>query len=106
LNGQAPEETAFGGSRCFPGFVPPILSRQQQFAPNRSCYVLRRTSLKPNKSGITEATIYIDEQTWFEVGTVLTGPGQRLIGECLFRDIHRNPKLKSDQFQPSALISE
>jgi hypothetical protein len=67
---------------------------------------MRRTSRKPNKNGITESTIYIDAHTWFEVGTVLTGPGQRLIGEYLFRDIHLNPKFKSDQFQPSALTSE
>ena len=80
--------------------------RKVQELGNQPCYTLRRTSDKPSKSGITESTIYIDEETWFEVGTVLVGPEKTLIGEYMFRDIRLNPNFKPNQFERSALTSE
>ena len=72
-------------------------------AGDRPCYTLRRTYPKPDVEGITEVTVYIDRQTWFQVGTVLLGQDKTLIGEYVYRDIHLNPKFQPDQFERAAL---
>ena len=70
---------------------------------NRPCYVLRRTVPKPQENGVTETTVFIDRETWFQVGTVLRGSGGALMGEYLYRDIQLNPPFDPNQFEPSAL---
>ena len=77
--------------------------RKVREAGDRLCYTLRRTSATPDKDGITEATVYIDKENWLQVRTVLKGEKEQLIGDYVFRDIHLNPKFKSDQFKSSAL---
>jgi outer membrane lipoprotein-sorting protein len=48
-------------------------------------------------------TIYLDKETWFQVGTVQRGQGDSLIGQYMYRDIQRNPTFPPDQFAPVAL---
>jgi hypothetical protein len=74
-------------------------------AGDRLCYKLRRTKYeKPEEDGITETTLYIDKANWFQVGAVLKGEGNKLIGEYFFRDIQLNPKFAPEQFERKALI--
>jgi hypothetical protein len=74
-------------------------------AGDRDCYVLRRTRYaKPENDGVTELTIYIDKETWLQVGSTLKGEGGKLIGEYFFRDIRLNPDFKPDQFKRAALV--
>jgi hypothetical protein len=72
---------------------------------DRLCYTLRRTCPTPEQDGLTEVTLYIDKETWFQVGSVLKGEKGKLLGEYLFRDIQLNPKFKPNQFERSALTS-
>ncbi|HJT78297.1 MAG TPA: DUF1571 domain-containing protein, partial [Gemmataceae bacterium] len=55
-------------------------------AGDRPCYALRRTVATPEE-GVSETTAYIDRETWFQVGTVLEGPGGELVGAYFDRDI-------------------
>jgi hypothetical protein len=71
---------------------------------DRRCDTLRRTFAKPEEDGVTEATIFVDHETWFQVGTVLRGESGTLIGEYMYRDIQLNPPFDRGQFEPSALI--
>ena len=48
-------------------------------------------------------TVYLDKETWFQVGTVQRGQGDSLIGQYLYRDIQINPTFQADQFEPAAL---
>lgn len=77
---------------------------QVQETGNRPCYKLHRTSA-PEADGIIDSTFYIDVDYWLQVGSVLKGDGDKLIGEYFFRDIHLNPTFKKDQFTPAALVS-
>jgi len=42
-------------------------------AGNRSCYVLRRHYTEPENDGVMELTLYIDKQTWLQVGSIVEG---------------------------------
>jgi hypothetical protein len=73
-------------------------------AGNRLCYVLRRTRYKrPEEGGVTEATIYIDKETWLQVGSVLKGAEGELIGAYYFRDIQLNPDFRPGTFSAAVL---
>jgi hypothetical protein len=78
-------------------------TRKLPAAGDRLCYVLRRTLRQPDAEGIQEATVYLDVETWFPIGTVLHGEGGKLIGEYFYRDIHLNPTFAPDQFTSAAL---
>jgi hypothetical protein len=69
---------------------------------DRPCYTLRRHQ-EPDADGVTEVTVYLDKETWFQVGTVQRGQGDSLIGQYLYRDIQLNPTFAPDQFAPAAL---
>jgi hypothetical protein len=69
---------------------------------DRYCYTLRRTFQHPQSNGIVQAAVFLDQETWFQVGTVLRSEGGSLIGEYLYRDIQLNPNFKANQFEPSA----
>ncbi|HEY7327501.1 MAG TPA: DUF1571 domain-containing protein [Gemmataceae bacterium] len=70
----------------------------------RPCWVVKRTRYAaPEVDGITEATFYIDKDTWLQVGTVLKGQEGKLIGEYFFRDVKINPEFASDTFTREAL---
>jgi hypothetical protein len=78
--------------------------REVREAGNRLCYTLRRTCQKPEEDDISQVTVYIDKETWLQVGTVLKqADGVTLVGEYMFKDIQLNPKFKADQFDASAL---
>jgi hypothetical protein len=78
-------------------------------ADNRPCYKLRRTQYaRPEEAdakgnGIAELTIYIDKQTWLQVGSELKDKHGQWIGKYYFRDIRLNPDLSDEMFKPEAL---
>jgi hypothetical protein len=76
--------------------------RKVREAGDRLCYTLRRTQ-KPDSYGVTQITIYIDKESWLQVGTVQKDADNKLMGEYMYRDIHLNPKFKPDQFTPAAV---
>jgi hypothetical protein len=72
---------------------------------DRPCYKLRWTVEMPqNDKDVREVTMYIDKETWLQVGTVLKGEDNKLLGEFFFRDLRLNPDFKPEQFERSALI--
>jgi hypothetical protein len=76
--------------------------RKVREAGDRECYALRQTSPVPDEVGVSDAIVYIDKETWFQVGTVLRGDG-KFLADYYYRDIELNPAFKPDQFQPAAL---
>jgi Protein of unknown function (DUF1571) len=73
-------------------------------AGDRDCYKIRRTRYShPEDNGVTELTLYIDRETWLQVGSVLRGAEGQLIAEYFFRDVRVNPEFTADQFMRSAL---
>jgi hypothetical protein len=73
-------------------------------AGDRLSWVLRRTGYrKPEGDGIAQLTIYVDKETWLQVGSILKGSEGQLIGEYFFRDIQLNPRFPPDTFTQEAL---
>jgi hypothetical protein len=73
-------------------------------AGDRTCYKLRRSKYaKPEEDGITELTIYIDKETWLQVGSVLKGENDQYIAQYYFRDIKLNPEFTEQTFKKEAL---
>jgi hypothetical protein len=73
-------------------------------AGGRTCYVLRRTGyLRPENDGVTEQTVYIDKETWLQVGSVARGEDGQVIGAYFFRDVRLNPEFEPGQFTREAL---
>jgi hypothetical protein len=73
-------------------------------AGNRPCYALHRGQYaKPEGDGVTDLTIYIDKETWLQVGSVLKGEGGKIIASYYFRDIQLNPEFPPKQFTRAAL---
>jgi outer membrane lipoprotein-sorting protein len=70
---------------------------------DRDCYVLHRICAKPELDGVKDVTIYVDAETWLQVGSVLKDDKGLLIGSYYFRDIKLNPEFKKDQFTPAGL---
>ena len=71
-------------------------------AGGRPCHVLRRTCNPPEEEGLTQITIYVDVESWFQVGSVLK-QNDELIGEYWFTDIKLNPGFDEKQFKPETL---
>jgi hypothetical protein len=72
-------------------------------AGGRTCYVLHRSGFaRPEHDGVTEQTLYIDTETWLQVGSVAHGAAG-LIGEYYFRDVRLNPEFPPGQFRREAL---
>jgi hypothetical protein len=73
-------------------------------AGNRTCIRLHRDRYaKPEADGVTDLTIYIDKETWLQVGSVIKGDEDKVIGAYFFRDIHINPDFKPDTFTREAV---
>jgi hypothetical protein len=73
-------------------------------AGDRPCLALRRTRFaRPEDDGVTELTVYFDEENWLQVGSVLKGEGGKFIASYYFRDVRLNPEFKPDQFTRSGL---
>jgi hypothetical protein len=78
--------------------------RKVKEAGDRACWVLRRTGYKkPEEDGITDFTTYFDKETWLQVGSVLKGADNQLLGEYFFRDIKLNPEFKDGTFTREAV---
>jgi hypothetical protein len=73
-------------------------------AGDRTCYKLRRTKYaKPEEDGVSDLTIYIDKETWLQVGSVLKGDNDQYIARYYFRDIKLNPDFTRETFTKEAL---
>jgi hypothetical protein len=72
---------------------------------DRLAYVVRRLNAQPEDDGVLEVTLYIDKETYLQIGSVQKGEGGKLIGSYFFRDIRLNPEFPPEQFQRSALTS-
>lgn len=71
---------------------------------DRLCYKLVRTPYDPPEDeGVNELIIYIDAETWLQVGSVLKDVQGQLIAEYFFRDIRLNPTFSANQFSRGAL---
>jgi hypothetical protein len=69
---------------------------------DRRCYKFQAQYDEPSDDGLSELTVYIDEEHLLQVGSILKTENQ-LVATYFFRDIKLNPKFKKDQFQPAAL---
>jgi hypothetical protein len=72
-------------------------------AGNRPCYTIRRINDQPDKDGVLQSTLYFDKETLFQIGSVLKGPEDKLLGEYIYRDIDLSAKLKENQFKRSGV---
>jgi hypothetical protein len=73
-------------------------------AGDRVCLALKRVQYsKAENDGVLGLTLYIDAESWLQVGTVLVERDGELIGAYYFRDLKLNPKFKDDQFTEEAL---
>jgi hypothetical protein len=71
---------------------------------NRLCYKFVRTPYNPPEGdGVNELTIYIDQVTHMQTGSVLKDSEGKLIAEYFFHDIHLNPTFTEKQFTQKAL---
>jgi hypothetical protein len=71
---------------------------------DRMCHVLHRTRYaKVPEDGVTDLTLYIDRDTWLQVGSVLRDSNKQLVGEYYFRDVRLNPDFPDWQFTRAAL---
>jgi hypothetical protein len=78
--------------------------RKVKEAGDRPCFALHRDRYaRPENDGVLELTVYIDKETYLQVGSTVKGEDGKLIGEYFFRDIHLNPDFKADQFTREAL---
>jgi hypothetical protein len=73
-------------------------------AGGRVCLGLKRVKYaRPENDGVMGLTLYIDKETWLQVGSVLVDANGELIGAYYFRDLQLNPKFKDKQFTEAAL---
>lgn len=71
----------------------------------RVCWKLHRTHFKAPEDidGVTDLTIYVDKETWLQVGSTLKGADGQLLGEYFFSDVDLNPKFKPAVFTREAI---
>ena len=67
------------------------------------CHKFRRTKYAAPEDGVAEATLFIERDTLFQVGTILRGEKGELLGEFYFRDVRLNPAFAANQFDPAIL---
>ena len=73
-------------------------------AGDRLCYKFLRAPFEPpEEDGLNELTVYIDTDTWLQVGSILRDTKNQTLAEYFFRDIKLNPQFKENQFKRSAL---
>jgi hypothetical protein len=71
---------------------------------NRPCYKFVRTGYSPpEEDGIHHFTLYIDQQTWLQVGSILKDANGDILAEYFFRDIELNPTFSPKQFTRGSL---
>jgi hypothetical protein len=70
----------------------------------RVCYKFVRSPYEPlEEDALNELTLYVDKETWMQVGSVLRDPDGNLLAEYFFRDIEVNPEFPETQFMRQAL---
>jgi hypothetical protein len=69
------------------------------------CHTFRRHRYaKPEgDDGVSEAYIFVDQDSLLQVGSLVLGEGGKLLGEYYFRNIRLNPEFAPEQFTPAAL---
>ncbi len=68
------------------------------------CYkFVRKPYDPPEEEGVNELTIYIDKETWLQVGSVIRDTKGDVLAEYFFRNIQINPEFKKDQFTRAGL---
>lgn len=73
-------------------------------AGDRPCYKLHRTQYaKPEEDGVSELTLYVDKETWLQVGSELKTEDGKWIARYFFRDIVLNPEFPGDAFKEAGL---
>ncbi len=70
---------------------------------NRLCHLICRSCDPPEEEGLTQITIYIDSETWLQVGSVLMA-NDKLIGYYFFKDIDINPTFAKNQFSSTIFM--
>jgi hypothetical protein len=71
---------------------------------DRPCYKFVRSPYRPlEEEGVNELTIYIDQKTGMQLGSVLKDDQGELLASYFFADIQVNPEFKANQFQRSGL---
>jgi len=72
---------------------------------DRPCYKFIRYPYDPpeDHDGVNELTIYIDCETWLQVGSILRDSDGHLLAEYFFREIEKNPSFDEKQFTKGAL---
>jgi len=73
------------------------LEKNVKEAGGRDCHVIKRYCDPPEEEGLTEITLYLDAETWLQVGTNLKAK-EDLIGRYFFRDIKVNPTFEKARF--------
>ncbi len=73
-------------------------------AGNRPCYKIHRSRMEqPEDDGVLDVVLYIDTETWLQVGSTLRGKNRELIGDYYFRDLVLNPKYPAGHFSAQLL---
>jgi hypothetical protein len=71
---------------------------------NRPCYkYIRGPYDPPEEEGVNELVLYIDKDTWLQVGSLLRDTKGQLIAEYFFKDLQLNPEHPDDQFTSKKL---
>jgi hypothetical protein len=71
---------------------------------SRPCFALRRTKYsRPETDGVTDLTVWIDVETWLQVGVLCKGAAGEVLGEYYFRDVRLNPEFTDETFTRKAL---
>jgi hypothetical protein len=73
-------------------------------AGNRECYKIHRTGFEhPEEDGVFDVVIYIDTETWLQVGSTLRDQKGQLIADYYFSDIRLNPDFPPNHFSRDLL---
>jgi hypothetical protein len=71
----------------------------------KTCHTIRRAHPEhpEEEDGVTDCVLYIDQDSLFQVGTVLKNAKGELLGEYFFLDIKLNPQFDPGQFDRTVL---
>jgi len=73
-------------------------------AGNRDCYKFTRPYYAtPDDDGVADLTIWIDAETWYQVGILAKTREGEIVGEYYFHDIEKIDQFGPDQFTRKAL---
>jgi hypothetical protein len=71
---------------------------------NRPCYkFVRKPYDPPEEEGVNELVLFVDQETWLQVGSILRDREGNLIAEYFFSDIRLNPEFSEKQFTRGAI---